>query len=348
MRCNVCGYEFVFDPKTVPRFTDGSVTKKLSTLSLNGAKHFTFNHFYCAIHHFWRKKKLQSNLLWLLSFSVFILVSSFLFFSDQELVVPSLYGIEYFIPVIIIAVFFYFLIIIPGKKVPYYEMTLAQKLEILLVRNRENKVHPASRFVDGLSMTSALHSSYFKSIEKEFHQYPPVGVLICNRDDLAECLIFNNFHFDSKLLIVSANAKPDNAYTAAKVYLENYPELPVFLLHDLSKATLKWADTLKKSPKWSIIATHPITDLGLSIESIQELTGYCWRSNHYPRKPAQKLIPKKIYENFERGYYVPLEQVPPTQLMSAIIYATQEQVSLARALSTQAADKGTVIIDSFG
>jgi len=126
-------------------------------------------------------------------------------------------------------------------------------------------------------------------------QYAPERVLIVEHDDMADMLILNRFHMDSKTLVLSANKYPASAFAAYEQLMLNFPDTPVNIAHDASKQGLRLKSRLVKSQAWGLEG-KAIIDLGLFLLNVDKDDSLIWL-------PDYRAINKRLGPYEEEGAY---------------------------------------------
>jgi hypothetical protein len=149
--------------------------------------------------------------------------------------------------------------------------------------------------------------------DETLFEHAPQGILIVERDDMAEMLILNRFHLDNKILVVSANKYPDRAFKACRRILDKWPDVPVSVIHDASKKGHRLRNDLLNDPAWELKG-RKIQDLGLHPHDVDRLKRPVW----VPEKRAGKkeiVQTGRPVENIQAGYRMPLDIAGPKALM---------------------------------
>lgn len=329
MTCGTCRYAFALDPKEDPHISDAAFNKTLDRLSNFGRSYFTYNQLYAQLHKLALKKK-----------------------RVQKYILVPLAGIMTFIALSIFGqdigfLFKFVILIIVIVGVGAVTWTWRPGIKASCLRNvieKYERIHGIDNLVKG---------NYFKDMEpkrfdKEILKYAPERMLIVERDDIADMLLMNNFAADNKTLVVSAQGYPKRAFLAFKHFAKKNPDLPVYVMHDASKAGVQLKTRLQMDPAWGL-QNRDIQDLGLFPDDVKRLEQPIWLPDKSKERSKETAYPKSSdpVKNVGQGFRVPLDVAPPLSFMSASTMAMVAGVALLspELLAQRAADASS---GSFG
>ena len=172
---------------------------------------------------------------------------------------------------------------------------------------------------------SAKRKSQALHISPEVRKYSFDRVVVCDRPEIAQCLIANNFHFEHNCAVLSIDGYPHDIFETVMEMLRRNPGLSVYALHDASKAGVELPQRLRTDPRWFAGSEARIYDLGLLprqifnrpvfVESASDRTGAA--ANALPAHVAATLEPEEV-RWLEAGNYVALESFTPQTLMRVV------------------------------
>lgn len=307
MTC-ACGYRFALNPKQAPHISDMGFIKMRDRLSMNGEFYFTQNQLIAKLHRLLQKKRIGHwGCLGMLSGICTIIAVFVLMFLFPEMAVD----ISGDLLILILILFFIFFTILfwflYKPEVPF------DQANSLIERYTQH--HRLNRLATG----SRLNYMESKGMEGELlSHFPPERILIVQRDDLAEMLILNRFHFHHKTLVVSAQRYPKKIFDICQRLLMQSPDIPVMILHDLSRSGMRMESKLREEGSWNL-ANRDIRDLGLRMGDIEKLKKAVW----FPGRslpPAKRKIrkSKKAVAMYQSGYRVPADLAPPRFMMGML------------------------------
>jgi hypothetical protein len=300
MVCKSCSYEFVFDPKvdTINPSTplhDHLFKKIINHASANETYHFTENQFYSSARHFGQASLLGCAIVFFAAIALFLA------------------GVIFQItPAALLGGFFLFVISI-GTTVNFLRgKGPKRKHWDRLVRKWLKYEHQ----IRGLITSPALTRPPPQWQEKDIYDYGVSGIILCDRPETVDWLVYNQFHTQTNTLILTAEGYPTYLINLAESLLADTPDLPVWLLHDPGTAP----ESMKRK------CTLPITqfiDLGLDSETLSRLT-----------------ILKKRFSSRDRATLA-LDAIPYRTLSAALTHCIATGVLLGSILGANATDSDT-------
>ena len=199
-------------------------------------------------------------------------------------------------------------------------------------------------------------------ISPEVRKYSFDRVVVCDRPEIAQCLIANNFHFEHNCAVLSIDGYPHDIFETVMEMLRRNPDLSVYALHDASTAGVGLPQRLRTDARWFAGSEARIYDLGLLprqifnrsvfVESVSDRTGATMSA--LPAHVAATLEPEEV-RWLEAGNFVALESFTPQTLMrvvaQGIAKSRDPQAVDALVPVTTGGDGGGVFIytsDTFG
>jgi hypothetical protein len=304
-RCHHCNGEFAFLPGA--RFTDEAFFSALQNLSEDGAVKWLPGHLYFEL----ARQRVAPNRLnpWVLgalsSMGFFVAASYAQVFAWAWIFGATSVGSA-------LAAW------LSREKPAGYLPTSREDVHQALARWCE--VHGKPR---GLIEKRARASAPYRDrvSDEELLGYSFDRALICDRPEIVDFFIANNFHFENNCAILGFNKYPEDVFEVVLRMLRNNPKLLVFALHDATMKGCGMAYTLANQDEW-FKGRAKITDVGLRPEHADFFPGL--------EEPTE-----------QRGYFGPgmsdsetawlsrnllsLEVIPPSQLIKRVFRAIADK-----------------------
>jgi hypothetical protein len=161
-------------------------------------------------------------------------------------------------------------------------------------------------------------------------------VVVCDRPEIAQLLISNNFHFENNCAILSIDRYPQSIFDTTMEMLSRNPDLKVYALHDCSPQGLQLIRRLREEEIWFPDPAIPIIDVGILprqiMDNIDMMTPQSTRSARSSQQLAPairtSLNPPEL-EWLDAGCYLELESFPPQKLIQILQRAINESRELA-------------------
>ncbi|MEA5598619.1 hypothetical protein [Rivularia sp. UHCC 0363] len=312
-RCKNCSQRFVFEPKTMldVRFTDNFFAQLISDLSANNTLKFTEQQLFYLLNKRLIKNASTSCLSSILTFWGFIFASIGILFTRNTsgLIIMST-GI---------------LMLFGGTAIYTYEKN--KKVKKFLVTPQQFRVYlnnwQSVNPIDGILTLSQQRLP--SSINSDVTAYSFDRVVICDRAEVANLLIANNFHFENNCAVLSIDGYPANIFDTVMQMLRRNPDLKVYVLHDASPKGVSVVNTLSNNPDWFSNTSVTINDVGLlprqmfnnSNIFVQISEDFATAAKELPLEIKQSLTEKEI-QWLEAGKYVELESFTPQKILRVI------------------------------
>jgi hypothetical protein len=316
-KCSNCRHEFAFDPKVMTGvdFTDGFFQQTLKTLSVNDSLFFSRKQLYYFLNQRLNKKK-ADGLKVLAGCSIPIVVFG-------GIVLSILSGISYlwFAPLLLI--------------IPFAIAVLASESLRRFLRGgprNQNLGISYTQLDDWYGRWVKLNGNSARllgpvkerktqtSIKPELLNYSFDRVVICDRAEVAHCLIANKFHFENNAAVLSLDGYPQDVFKTVMEMLRRNPDLSVYAVHDASSQGVQLPYILGNQAKWFGGTKVKIYDLGLLPRQIMN------RSMFVEKQSENVSIPKEVVATLQPdelrwlndGNFVALESIPPQILLRVI------------------------------
>ena len=158
-------------------------------------------------------------------------------------------------------------------------------------------------------------------ISPELKNYSFDRAVICERAELAQCLIANNFHFENNSAVLSLDGYPYDIFNDVMDMLRRNPDLSVYALHDASKKGIELSHILSTDNRWFAGSQVKILDLGLLPRQILDRSVFVEQSSavrhELPDAVARTLQPQEL-SWLNAGNSVSVESFPPLTLLRVI------------------------------
>lgn len=161
-------------------------------------------------------------------------------------------------------------------------------------------------------------------------------VVVCDRPEIAQLLITNNFHFEHNCAILAIDQYPQSIFTTTMEMLRRNPDLKVYALHDCSPQGVQLIHRLRSNAEWFPNPEIPIVDVGILPRQILANIDVMTPHSDQSAQAAQQLDPV-IRQSLnpaelawlETGCYLELESFSPQKLIQILQRAINESRELA-------------------
>lgn len=179
-------------------------------------------------------------------------------------------------------------------------------------------------------------------------------LVVCDRSEIAQLLISNNFHFENNCAILSITGYPESIFDTTMQMLHRNPNLQIFVVHDCSPKGMGLVQKLQSSDRWFKGRNVLMIDIGLTPRQVMSAKGVFIQTSAESAREAkqanrsqwQGLAPNEI-KWLEDGNYVELESFTPQRLIQVINQGIAGNRNLSS--SGDAGDGGFISSsDSFG
>lgn len=321
-RCKSCRHPFAFDPKVTPGidFTDKFFQQSLSTLSFGGSLFFTPRQLY-----YFLNRRLNARRPDPLKVAGYISVIGAVGLAFLYLIARTPLSFLWLIP-LVLAALGVALVVSPALRrrlgVDGQGQLLAEPGQVEGWYQHWNKLNdapvkmlpPPARALKGRPQAAQINPEVMK--------YSFDRVVVCDRPEIAQCLIANNFHFEHNCAVLSLDGYPHDIFETVMQMLRRNPELSVYALHDASPAGVELPHTLRTDLRWFGGGGATVYDLGLLPRQIFKRPVFVergWR----PARGAQTVVPPHVAATLEpeevrwleAGNYVSLESFTPQTLL---------------------------------
>jgi hypothetical protein len=185
-------------------------------------------------------------------------------------------------------------------------------------------------------------------------------LVVCDRPEIAQFLIANNFHFENNCAVLSITGYPQSIFDITMQMLGRNPDLKVYALHDCSPKGIGLVDRLRTSPNWFPDNNAIIIDIGLLPRQIMAAGDNMFvLSSEQNARDARQLsaqirqdLSAEELEWLELGNYVELESFSPQKLIQILnrgIAGSRDLGSDDSSLILLGGTESSIyVVDSFG
>lgn len=185
-------------------------------------------------------------------------------------------------------------------------------------------------------------------------------LVVCDRPEIAQFLIANNFHFENNCAILSITGYPQSIFDTTMRMLRRNPDLKVYALHDCTPKGIGLVDHLRTSPNWFSDSSAIIIDLGILPRQIIAAGDNMFvLSSDSSARDAVQLSPAirhglsaEELDWLELGNYVELESFSSQKLIQILNLGIAKSRDLGSDDSSLillgGTDSSIYVVDSFG
>ena len=213
-------------------------------------------------------------------------------------------------------------------------------------------------------LLSSPNTEQFNPVNLENNSYSFDRAIICDKPEIAQFLIRNNFHFENNCAVLSIDGYPQEIFNTVMEMLKRNPDLQVYGLHDASPKGVSLIYELRNNEQWFKDSSVNIYDLGISPRQILKNPKYVILNSPESAREA-KLLPSEIKANLtpeeliwlESGNFVELESFSSKSLLriitrgisiSPLDNGNQSFITLEDNSSLAATGGSIYGVDSFG
>lgn len=324
-RCRNCRHPFAFDPKATPGidFTDKFFQQSLSTLSVGGSLFFTPRQLY-----YFLNRRLNARRPDPLKVAGYISVIGAAGLTFLFLLARTSLSFLWLIP-LVLAALAAALLASPRLRRRLHDHEhgelLAAPGQVEGWYQHWNKLNDAPVKMLPPPVRALKGRPQAPQVNPEVMKYSFDRVVVCDRPEIAQCLIANNFHFEHNCAVLSLDGYPHDIFETVILMLRRNPELSVYALHDASPAGVALPHILRTDPRWFGGGGATVYDLGLLPRQIFERPVFVERG-WQPIRGAETIVPPHVAATLEpeevrwleAGNYVSLESFTPQTLLRVV------------------------------
>lgn len=309
-RCKQCNHRFVFEPsaESNPRlkFTDVFFQKAIQDISNNGTLHFTLKQLQYLLDRRLNKST-NAGAFALLTFGLILFIAGVSVISEEPLIGGFM--------------MLFALALLIGARRGFQKRKQPLPQLITLPQLREWLRRWQSINGDVTLLLPPIAQSQPRSISPDVSAYSFDLAVICDRDEIAQFLIANNFHFENNCAVLSIDRYPQDIFSTVMEMLKRNPDLKVYAIHNADAKGLNLVHRLRTDPDWFGDRSVQIFDLGLS--PYQVLKGKRFRiiqssASQTLLNEARQGLAKYELQWLENGNIVELESIMPQRLLQIL------------------------------
>jgi DNA-directed RNA polymerase subunit RPC12/RpoP len=309
-RCKRCNHQFVFEPsaESNPRlkFTDVFFQRAIQDISNNGTLYFTPRQFQYLLDRRLNKSTNAHPIVLIILSLIFLIFAIHLFSVNP---IPGIF-------MVLVS-----LGILGGARKSFQERRHPLPELITLPQVREWLRRWQTINGDTTLLLPPLAQSQPRSISPDISAYSFDRAVICDRDEIAQFLIANNFHFENNCAVLSLDRYPQDIFSTVMEMLKRNPDLKVYAIHNADAKGLNLVHRLRTDPNWFGDQSIQIFDLGLSPNQV--LKGKRFRiisssASQTLSNEARQGLSKYELQWLENGNIVELESIMPQRLLQVL------------------------------
>jgi hypothetical protein len=314
-KCSGCGKPFAFEPKNSDLFTDKAFEAAIKSVSDDGAVRWLPTQLYFEL----LRRKLKSNIHakgWTISAVA----------SGGLLGTFIAAGVYSMIPVLGFASLFTTAFAAIGWS---QRRTIMEKLSQGIFDNALEKWKAAHGKPKGI-LEKKVQSAPYREIPEEVLDYSFDRALICDREDIVDFFLANNFHFENNCAILGINDYPHQAFETVLKMLRKNPKLLVIAVHDATPEGCAMAHRLAFGERW-FDGKARVVDIGLRPVHAQFFKGL-------EQRAAQPISKSKGISETDAIWLskskLSLDVIRPSQLVKRVFRAIQEMEAMPTSTSS--------------
>lgn len=244
------------------------------------------------------------------------------------------------------------------------------KVEKTLKANEESSIN-SKQFQDWIKSWTAINpiakilpsprdTNKNAAVSPDVSAYSFDRLVVCDRPEIAQFLIANNFHFENNCAILCVTGYPQSIFDTTMEMLRRNPDLKVYALHDCSPKGIGLVNQLRTSPNWFADNSAILIDIGLLPRQIiaggdnmfvLSSTKNARDAVKLPPEIRQDLSAEEL-QWLELGNYVELESFSPQKLIQILNRGIAGSRDLGSDDSSLillgGAESSIYVVDSFG
>ncbi|PIQ27423.1 hypothetical protein COW36_22745 [bacterium (Candidatus Blackallbacteria) CG17_big_fil_post_rev_8_21_14_2_50_48_46] len=330
-KCPQCGKRFVFEPKRGDPYTDGFFQAALTQISAKQSLYFHPRHLYFELARRKKAKPLQNPK----AAAIGTVVAGLIFGVIMSFPLASFLGNAFFL----VALVYLFILFRAAKKV----ISAAESPEIQFKWLDFSKHLNRWKAVEGETIPYLLQTSDKPSKLiaappfKDLLDYSVERLILCDKPEIVDFLVANQFHLEQKCAILSFNGYPRENFEEIRAMLQRSEHLMVYFIHNASLNGCSMVSELKR-PEWFPHAK--IFDLGLNPVHAEKFKGL-WEKSNSPFRTLAGYSEEELA--WLKEWKLDLMVIPPSRLLRHLrnqINAHQEKIVDAYAAGDGVSDFG--------
>jgi hypothetical protein len=157
-------------------------------------------------------------------------------------------------------------------------------------------------------------------LDSELESYSFDRAVICDRADIVDLLLANDFHFENNCAVLSSDGHPRHAFAIVRKMLRSNPRLEVYVLHDATPNGCTLAHYLRHDPDWFGGTPVRVFDVALRPPQGKRMLRSAWRVDA-PVEAHPALSPAD--RTWLASWRVELAAIRPEQLIKRLFRSMQ-------------------------
>lgn len=153
------------------------------------------------------------------------------------------------------------------------------------------------------------------AVAAEASHYSFDRAVICDRSDIVDVLLANDFHFENNCAILGADGHPQAVFEVVRAMLAKNPKLVALVLHDASPQGCRLAGQLRQDPNW-FAPTAKVVDVGLRPRHAGKFANQIQRVGLVPVQAGQGIDPTEA--QWLSQYRLSVAALRPEQLVKRL------------------------------
>jgi DNA-directed RNA polymerase subunit RPC12/RpoP len=305
-RCPACSQKFAFEPRSGDPFTDMAFQAAINRVSANGTvKYSEANLFYELTRP--RARPWTTGILITLCATMIGTIIGLTQVVPFLVAVGATVGLSLGGARLLMGP-------VAGWTLPGTSLSVAKYAQVLV------DWRTAHGELEGLIELKQLTAGPVPALEAELDSYSFDRAVITDRQETAELLLANNFHFENNCAVLSIDGYPAHAFETVRRMLRKNPRIEVFALHDATVAGCLLAGKLKSDKAW-------FHEIGRVFDVALRPGQTKGPLRHLRRRANKRVFPDPMLTAAEvswlAAWYVELAAIRPEQLIKRLFQAMQ-------------------------
>lgn len=247
--CKNCQHPFAFEPAimTEVKFTDSFFAKAIADISANNTLYFTPRQLFFLLCKRLKNKDNKGAVNNFFLYGFILVFIGIVNYKDPSIFLGSIiFGL---------LLIFWSVLYVNQRRSVSLEISQDQFQSWV---NSWLQVNEISKMLP--SVCDEIKSS---PVNPDISSYSFDRAVICDRSEIAQLLIANNFHFENNCAVLSITGYPQSIFSTVMEMLRRNPELKVYAIHDATPSGVSLVHHLRSSSDWFENSNAKIYELGL-------------------------------------------------------------------------------------
>jgi len=298
--CPNCEGKFAFEPREKDPISDAGFEQAIKTVSSDGTIHFLADQLYYDICR--RKPRRVVDAVVVVIVIALLIVGIWAGIQKN-----SIFLLISLAPLCVLA-----LLVIARSRSNRVSMT-PTAFELLLGRWTNAHGRPE------MLIRTPMLSKGTMSAESDLADYSFDRAVICDRPELVDFLLANQFHFENNCAILAVNGYPEGPFETIRTMLSRNPELHVYTLHDATLEGCLVSHTVATDPKWFGDKGLKISDVGLRPDQAAGFSGLYQSGTETRLDDIPGILPREA--KWLSRYSLSIAVVKPEHLLKRLFTA---------------------------